>query len=160
MTDQEWKWWVGHDGKHYHTECATREEAVHIASHEQDGGYIVEATKVSNITVSRYFDATDFIEDTIERAHCDFGDHEGDGEVFSRTSEQDADLQAMVRAAVDAWQQKHDLIFKPFQFARWRNEEYIPARSAAHPMTTALLVSGLCIVAALFVALIMIGFDQ
>lgn len=133
MANENWKWWVGHDDERYHTECDTREEAVYIASEEQEGGYIVEATKPENIAVSRYFGATDFMEAANERAYEDFGDHEGDGEVLSSTSEQDADLQTMVRATIDTWQQKHGLIFRAFQFSACRNGEYIPARDAPTP---------------------------
>ena len=128
MTNQEkWTWWVGHDDERYHTECATREEAVYIATEEQEGGYIVEATKPANIKISGYFDGEYFLEGVEEHAFEDHGDPEGDVLIFEIAPEQQQDLQAMVRAALDAWQEKHGLTFHGFQFSDSRNHEYIPA---------------------------------
>lgn len=129
MTEQnEWKWWVGHDEERYHTECDTRDEAVYIASEEQDGGYIVEAVKPSNIKISRYFDAHMFVESAEDDALDDFGDPEGYVLVFDVEPVVRVDLEVMVRATIDAWQAKHGLIFTGFQFAASRNQEYIPAK--------------------------------
>ncbi|MEO1950871.1 hypothetical protein [Thioclava sp.] len=128
MAEREnWKWWVGHDEERYHTECDTREEAAYIASEEQDGGYIVEALKPANIKISRYFDGHRFVEDAEENAYEDHGDPDGDVEIFPVTYELRKDLEDMVRAAMDAWQEKHGLVFTGFQFSASRNEEYVPA---------------------------------
>lgn len=137
MTEQ-WKWWVGHDDERYHTECDTREEAAYIASEEQEGGYIVEATKPDNIEISQYFDGHLFAEEAEERAHDDHGDPNGDFEVFPMKSDQRSDLQKMVRDTIDAWQEKHGLIFTGFQFSECRNHEYIPAKQESTKPTETL----------------------
>lgn len=130
MSEQEnWKWWVGHDDERYHTECDTREEAVYIASEEQEGGYIVEAVKPDNIKISRYFDGHMFAENAEDSAYDDHGDPEGHVEIFSINPEQLADLEKMVRATMDAWQEKHDLTFTGFAFKAARNHEYVPAKA-------------------------------
>lgn len=129
MSEQEnWKWWVGHDDERYHTECDTRDEAVYIATEEQDGGHIVEAMKPDNIKISRYFDGHMFAEEAEERAFEDHGDPEGDVVVFPIKPEQRADLEKMVRATMDEWQEKHGLTFTGFQFKASRNQEYIPPK--------------------------------
>jgi hypothetical protein len=129
MTDQEnWKWWVGHDDERYHTECDTREEAVYIASEEQDGGHIVEALKPDNIKISRFFDAHMFVENAEDNALDEYGDFEGHALVFDVKPETRADLEAMVRETMDAWQDKHGLNFTGFQFKASRNQEYIPPK--------------------------------
>ncbi|MDE2342103.1 MAG: hypothetical protein KGL63_01705 [Betaproteobacteria bacterium] len=123
MTDQVWTWWVGHDDERFHTECATRDEAVQIARTE-GGGYIVEATQCKDVRLSGYFDA-DYFLDTANETACDIGDPDGDP-MFDLLSEQEADLQIMVRAAIDAWQDKHGLKFRAFRFDGQRNLEFIP----------------------------------
>ena len=126
--NENWKWWVGHCDERYHTECDDRDEAVYIASEEQEGGWIVEALKPSNIQISKYFDGHMFAEEAEERAYDDHGDPEGDVEIFPIKPDQRNDLQEMVRAAIDAWQDKHGLTFTGFQFSASRNSEYIPAK--------------------------------
>lgn len=128
MSNDQWKWWVGHDEERYTTECDSREEAVQIAKEEFEGAYIVEAIQANNIRLSEYFDAATFMENADEKAWDDHGDPEGDGPVFETTTpDQGKDLEAMVRAAIDAWQTKHSLRFKGWRFSASRNEEYIPA---------------------------------
>ncbi|EAU45113.1 hypothetical protein [Salipiger bermudensis] len=130
MSEQEnWKWWVGHDDERFHTECETREEAVYIATEEQEGGHIVEAMKPANIEISRFFDAHLFVESAEDDAAECHGDPEGDILVFDLKPEVRADLEKMVRAAMDAWQEKHSLTFTGFQFAASRNHEYVPAKA-------------------------------
>jgi hypothetical protein len=125
---ENWMWWVGHDDERYHTECSTKEEAVYIASEEQDGGYIVEAMKPGNINISQFFDAHMFVENAEDSACDDYGDPEGQVEVFPTKPEQRADMEKMVRAAMDAWQEKHGISFTGFQFKASRNHEYVPAK--------------------------------
>ena len=127
MSDEtdEWTWWVGHDDERYHTSCATREEAVRIAQ-DQGGGYIAEAQKPASIKLSGYFDADDFLERAEECAGDDHGDPDSEIPIFEANGEMQEDLQTMVRAAIDAWQEKHGLVFRGFQFSAVRNEEYVP----------------------------------
>lgn len=123
----DWSWWVGHDDERYTTECGSRDEAVQVAKNEYDGGYICEAKKPSNIKISRYFDGHMFAENAEDSASEDHGDPEGGDEIFKITPDQRKDMQIMVRAAMDAWQEKHGLTFTGFQFSASRNHEHIPA---------------------------------
>jgi hypothetical protein len=82
MSNDQWKWWVGHDEERYTTECDSREEAVQIAKEEFEGAYIVEAIQANNIRLSEYFDATTFMENADENAWNDHGDPEGGHDTF------------------------------------------------------------------------------
>jgi hypothetical protein len=127
MTEQNWKWWVGSDEERFHTECDTREEAVQIAiSDYDDGAWIIEAVKAENIKLSEYFDTDVFLENAEDSA-ADIGDPEGYDPIFDVTPEQGNDLEVVVRAAIDAWQEKHALKFVPWAFSAQRNLEYIRA---------------------------------
>ncbi|MBU3035950.1 hypothetical protein [Tritonibacter mobilis] len=127
MSEQDkWSWWVGHDDEHYHTECDTREEAVRIATEEQDGGYIVEAKKPANIKISSYFDGQLFAENAEERAQDDHGDLDGGAEIFPVSNEQLNELQSLVRSTIDAWQAEQGLVFTGWRFSEFRNQEYVP----------------------------------
>lgn len=128
----EWKWWFGTNNEHYSTECADREEAVYIATHEYDGGYIIEARQ-DPLILSRWFDAVDFLERAEELACEDYSNDDGDA-LFDATADQRKDLEVMVRAAIDAWQAKHELVFMPYRFTDTRNGEYIAAPNLEHTM--------------------------
>lgn len=131
MADGQWGWWVGHSEERYHTECDSREEAVRIATEEQDGGYICEAQKNDDLRLSRYFTADRLIEYAEECSYDDFGDPDGDFPIFEVSSDQGADLEKRVRAAIDEWQADHGLTFKAWKFSAQRNEEYIPAAAGS-----------------------------
>lgn len=127
MTDVKWKWWVGSDEERFCEECDTREQAVDIALNDyDDGAWIIEAVKADNVQLSAYFDTDVFLENAEESAY-DLGDPEGSTTLFEVTPDQGNDLEAMVRAAIDAWQAKHELIFVPWAFSAQRNLEYIRA---------------------------------
>lgn len=131
MSDK-WDWWVGSSEERYSTQCGTREEAVEIAREEyDDGAWIVEAQGPAYLKLSEYFDADGFIEMADERAFDDHADEENPDALFETTPEQNADLQAAVRAAIDAWQERHDLTFRGFKFQAMRNGEFIPATEDA-----------------------------
>jgi hypothetical protein len=121
---EKWIWWVGSDPERFHTSCLTRDEAVQIAINDYDGAYIIEAIPSENIKLSDYFNAGDFIETANEAAY-DLCDPEGYTYVFDTHSDTERELQEMVRAAIDAWQQKHELKFVSGSFQASRNLEYI-----------------------------------
>lgn len=124
----EWRWYVGKDEERYTTECVDRDEAVYIAREEYEGAHIIEACKPVNIPISGYFHAGRFIEYAEDAAYDVHADPESGEPVFDLEPEQMADLQAMVRAAMDEWQAKHGLTFQGFAFSASRNGEYIPAK--------------------------------
>lgn len=125
-TTENWSWWVGHDEERFHTKCDSREEAVYIAREEYGGGWIVEAVKPGNIKLSGYFDVEDFLVRADECSQDDHSDPEGNHYVFEDTSPHCVDLEAMVRATIDQWQDKHGLVFTGWAFQAIRNLEYIP----------------------------------
>ncbi len=133
MSDEEWRWWVGHSEERYHTECDTREEAVRIATEEQDGGWICEAIKPDNLLLSGFFRADRFVEDAEEWAYEDYGDPEGNQPLFEVSPDDLKELDAAVRQVIDAWQQESGLTFTSWQFSKMRNEEYVPAREETPP---------------------------
>lgn len=123
----DWRWWFGNDDEVFTTECATREEAVSIATEEYDGGYICEARAYQNMPLAGFFDAERFIEDAEDKASDLTSPDHGHDVLFEVTPEQEADLERSVRAAIALWQKRHGLAFKPWMFERSRNHEYIPA---------------------------------
>lgn len=126
---KEWIWWVGHSEEYYSTQCDTRDEAVQIALEEYgDGAWIVEAQGPANLNLSDYFESAYFTEIAEGRAYDDHANEESCDAIFETTSEQDDDLQRSVRAAIDAWQVRHNLTFRGFKFQAMRNAEYIPAK--------------------------------
>ena len=124
-TDDGWKWWVGRDDERYTTECDTRDEAVYIAREEYEGAWIIEAKRTAGIKLSGYFDAYQFIEGAEDQAYDDHADEEIGDPVFEMKLEHIAELQDVVRAAIDEWQAKHGLVFQGFKFAASRNQEWI-----------------------------------
>lgn len=131
MTDETgWMWWVGKEEDRFHTACNSRDEAVYIATEEQEGGWIVEAKQPTNIQLSTYFIADDFLDAANEMA-CDLCDPEGDTGVFDPREEPKRGLETAVRAAIDAWQAQHNLVFTVWTFSAQRNLQYIPPKEEA-----------------------------
>ena len=126
---QNWKWWFGNNDEWYSTPCRTREDAVAEAL-ANDGGYICEALDHAPLKISAYFDAFLFMEQADDAAYDDHRNHERDELVFDATKDQIDDLQVMVRAALDQWQEKHGLVFTSQLFKATRNREYISATEA------------------------------
>jgi hypothetical protein len=122
MTQEIWKWYVGSCEEEFHTTCDSREEAVETAL-GYGGAWIIEATKGAPLKLSAYFDTDRFLEDAEDRADDLKGpDCEA---LFYVTFDQGNDLEAMVRAAIDAWQERHGLKFVPWVFVQTRNLQWI-----------------------------------
>lgn len=119
----EWFWWVGRDEEIYHTQCGSREEAMQIVNSDYDTAYICEAIK-RPLKLADLFDAGRFFDDSNDNVYDDCIGENGDT-IFAATHEQQKDLQEIVCAAMDAWQEKHGLQFVPFMFSETRNEEYV-----------------------------------
>ena len=128
MADENWKWFVGSDEEAFHTECATKDEAIKVAL-DYGGAYIIEAIPCGELRLSSYFDA-DYFLDTANDDAYDLANPDGDP-LFDATKEQEADLQAMVRDAIDAWQSKHGLKFKGWSFKAQRNLAFITTEGNA-----------------------------
>ena len=126
-TDKEWTWWVGRDEERYTTVAGSREEAVRIAQEEYEGAYIVEAMGPPQLRLRSFFDVDLAMERADEAAYDDHGDPEGGLPVFEVKPEQLKDLKEFVGAAIDAWQDKHELKFHGWAFQATRNHAYISA---------------------------------
>lgn len=123
MTEhQEWKWYSGSNEEEFSGgPFDTRHQA--IAELDGYGGYIVLARKVP-LRLSGYFDVDAFLESAEEAAY-DLCNENGDP-VFDVSKEQSEDLQARIRAAIEAWQYAHSLTFVPWAFTGTKNLERIP----------------------------------
>lgn len=121
---EEWKWYAGSNEETFgHGPFDTREQA--IEELDGYGGYVVMARKVP-LRLSSYFDVDRLLENAEETAY-DMANEDGDP-LFDVTDEQEADLQARVRAAIDAWQYAHGLTFIPWSFSETKHEERIQAK--------------------------------
>lgn len=126
-TLNEWTWCVGSSDETFDTECASREEAVSMAQEEyEEGAYICEAI-TRPVPLAPYFDADLWLQRADEHA-CE--DHMGEScePLFEVSVEQSNDLEKMVQATIEAWQEKHNLTFIPWAFSGQRNDEFIPAK--------------------------------
>ena len=121
MNEQEWKWYSGPDGETFTSgPFNTREQA--IAELDGEGGYVILARKVP-LRLSGYFDVDTFLEQAEESAY-DMANEDGDP-LFDVTKDQQEDLQARVRTAIEAWQYAHGLTFMPWSFSETKNLEKI-----------------------------------
>lgn len=130
MGDKNWKWYSGDNNESY--SCGpfdTREEAIDEARGlygDDIGVHVTEAYK-EQLKLSSYI-SSDTVEAILEQAEecvADLGDEYGDHLTFDVSSEQQKDLREMLRAAVDAWQEKHGLKFTTWCFTDTRNEAFI-----------------------------------
>lgn len=125
--DPDWAWYAGYNDEEY---CIgplpTRDCAIDEARSDGldggDGFFITEARK-DPLRLSREFSA-DWLLNQAEDNVCDFANESGDP-IFEVTTEQEKDLEFVVRAAIDRWQKRHDLTFVPWVFTQTRNEEFI-----------------------------------
>jgi hypothetical protein len=126
---EKWQWWAGFSEERYSDWFDCREDAVAwVHENCDEGGWITEAVKAPPQRLSDWFDAERFVEDCDERAYDNNMMDPDDGEpLFPYKPEQSVDLQATVRAAIDAWQDRHGLTFTPWAFERQRNTEYVTA---------------------------------
>jgi hypothetical protein len=119
--EQEWKWYSGSNEEEFSDgPFDTREQA--IAALDGYAGFVVLARKVP-LRLSGYFDADTFLENAEDAAH-DACNEDGDP-VFDISSDQQEDLQARIRAAIEAWQYAHNLTFMPWAFNGTKNLERI-----------------------------------
>lgn len=123
---QEWKWYSGSDEEQFSGgPFDTREQA--IADLDGYGGYVILARKVP-LRLAEYFDVDTFLENAEEVAY-DACNENGDP-VFDVSKEQSEDLQARIRAVIEAWQYAHNLTFVPWAFTSSKNLERIPEDQA------------------------------
>lgn len=117
----EFKWYSGPDDEMYSNgPFDTRDQAV--AALDGYGGYVIMARKVP-LRLSHHFDAGNFLEQA-EEAVWDMANEDGDP-LFDITSDQQADLEARVRAAIEAWQYAHNLTFLPWAFTETKGLEKV-----------------------------------
>ncbi len=125
-------WWWGTDNERFYGPFRTREEAMDEARENLYGGgfYLVQATQYAPLKLSGYFDAERMIENAEDDA-CEYTDPEGDITLFDVGKSEMNDLQAMVRSTIDAWQEKHGLVFQPWRFATQGESEWVKEEDGA-----------------------------
>nr|WP_278520119.1 hypothetical protein [Brucella anthropi] len=127
MTEKRWKWYAGSNDEHYAIgPCDTRSDAIEEArdSFGDDVGiHVIEAVK-SEVYLRDYISASTVIEEAEESAY-DMRNPDSDDNIFDVSGEEIKDLAAMLKAACDAWQVKHNLHFVPWCFTSTRNAEFI-----------------------------------
>jgi len=123
------QWWWRHDGERFDGPFDTREAAIAEAEVNfgtDDGFYICQATKPTGAKLSKHFEADYFIEQSNEDS-AEFMGEDGDP-LFDPNADQEADLQEIVRAAIDAWQEKHKLVFTQWCFDWQGPSEWISTK--------------------------------
>lgn len=119
------QWWWSHDDERFDGPFNTREAAIaeaEVSFGTDDGFYICQATKSAE-KLSGHFDAADLIERANDES-AEFMGEDGDP-LFDPNADQEADLQEIVRAAIDAWQEKHKLVFTQWCFDWQGRSEWI-----------------------------------
>lgn len=131
--------WYSSNEENYHGgPCETRDQAVSEAVHSGDfepGDVFTTAfCKIHHLQLAQFFDAERFLDDVEDNLVDDYQSEDGDP-VFEVTPEQEADLQAMVREAITAWQAKHGLDFTSWYFLSTTQEEThtMPGEPEEHP---------------------------
>lgn len=120
---EEWKWYSGSNDETFeHGPFDTREQA--IEELDGYGGYVIMARRVP-LRLSQYFNTSTFLENAEDDAY-DMANENGDP-IFYIGSDQQADLQARVRAAIEGWQYAHGLTFIPWAFTSTNHLERIEA---------------------------------
>lgn len=126
-------WWWGRNDERFTGPFRTRDEAISEARHDDlhMGFYIVQAELHDPLRLSDCFEADRFVEMAEDDVY-DMRDHESDDAIFDIGEIAMEDLQATVRAAIGAWQEKHGLIFNPWAF-KWQgvSEWFAPEEEEA-----------------------------
>lgn len=112
-------WWTSNEENYHDGPCATREEAIRagVASGQFAVGDTITTAwcTIQHLKLSEFFDADRMLEDIEDNQVDDYCSEDGDA-VFDVTPDQKMDLQAMVRAAIDEWEVKHQLKFSSWYF--------------------------------------------
>jgi hypothetical protein len=137
----EWAWYASYDGGENMQigPCETREIA--LDELRQDGGGdhidndgvwrcrgVVMECRENNVDLARFFDTERWLEDAGERMDDNDCGGDEDGErhpLLEISDEQQADLEASVRAAIRDWQKRHGLKLRSYWFMETRNSEDI-----------------------------------
>jgi hypothetical protein len=135
-------WWASRDGEFYTVGSeASREAAISAATEEELGlgdgncaSFTVALCTAAQVRLSAMFRADRFLEECEDQAD----DYQFEGEpspFFEVTKEQEADLEARVRAALDEWQVAHQLRFVSTAFVRVEHREQVtvPLSESAAP---------------------------
>lgn len=137
----EWNWWASYDGGEHMQigPCATRDQALDELKQDGGGAYldndgvwrlqgVIEECRENHVDLARFFNADRWLEDAGE--HMDDNDcgsdEDGDRHPLEEiTKEQQADLEASVRAAMRDWQKRHGLKLRSYWFVETRGREDI-----------------------------------
>jgi len=130
MGDGKFHWYygIGKEPETYHGKCSSLGEAVAQALSEdgkEHGFTVVEADR--SVASDNIFDADSVLEQYEEHNELCWGE---DGPEIEATSQQRADLEQMLAAALSAWFEKHGNRPTPWAFGTMRNQKYYPPHSA------------------------------
>lgn len=119
-------WYYSTDGgETYHGGSATKEGAIQEGRDDDpDSPFTVAQCHTHVLKLSDFFDAEDWLDGVNDGPTDDDTGEDGDP-IFDPPKEAKADLQVMVREAIDAWQVKHGLRFKSYWFWECCDEEAI-----------------------------------
>lgn len=121
-----WGWYASPDGETFTTGPEPTRDAIIAAAIEE--GFqrftIIEAHK-KLIEIAPQFLADDFLERANESIWEDHGDRGDPGQdmLADVTPEDEANLQARVRATIAQWQADRNIVIEPFRFTETRNRE-------------------------------------
>lgn len=122
---ERWSWWVGSNDESFHTECATRDEA--LAKAQKDGGaWVCHAKPGGYLKMSDHIDMDGLIEDMGQSMVENFGNEDGDP-ILELSDGQMKDLHEALKVAMDIWQQKNGVVCKAWQFACSEPAFYVEA---------------------------------
>lgn len=129
-----WGWFASEDGEDYEigpfeTREAAIAEAVSAGLGAGDAGacqFFVTEARQDPVRLASWIDVDLVIDGAEERAFdCGVVGEGGEGALSRCTNAQKADLEARLKAACDAWQVTHGLVFRPDVFSASRNEQRI-----------------------------------
>jgi hypothetical protein len=126
-----WGWFASSDWENYTIgPCATREECIeeakanelglNYARMEEPYSFSILEGRQDPIDLSRHVDPDLMIERMIESVEEQHGNEDGDL-ATGITQVQFIDLEDMIKATVRAWQEKHNIVVKPWSFTDIRN---------------------------------------
>lgn len=120
LTAERTGWYTSNDDEHWQNGPFDSREAAEVEAQANEDYLICEAGK-RPVRLSEYFEVDTFLE-TTEDNLLELS-NDGDPILDVINQEQQADLEARVRAAIDAWQVAHQIAPVPYMFSFCRPEK-------------------------------------
>jgi len=118
-------WWYSFDDERFQGPFDTREAAIAEGEdyYDPDGFYICQATQSATLRLADFIEVDDLIERANDCAY-DLGDPDG-SPLFDPKTEDTKDLLITLRAAVNEWQDRRGIVFKPWAFTWQGRSEWV-----------------------------------